>query len=356
MTVIAGYEVHPAADIFPLLDPLELAKLVADIEEHGQHLPIVLHKGQILDGRNRLRACVFARIEPRFVEWDGQGGSAVAYVMSVNLRRRHQTESQLAMIAVQLLPMLEAEASERQRSGKAPTLAPTGAKVPSGKAAEQAAEVVGVGTRTVERAKKVATEAPEIAEEVRAGEVTLREAERKLANKMLGGSAQGKGPESDEANTPEELLGLVRAVAPIGVDPCWNATCGTRPRVGYTIDDNGLEQIWEVEEGELVFTNYPFTQSEQWTDKVLLESERSPIILLSKIDTRVAWWKKLRIHPNYRARVQLDGYWKFGGSPNPAPFSVALWLHAPNDAFVERFARTMRRAGELVYPLRVIEA
>lgn len=173
------------------------------------------------------------------------------------------------------------------------------------------------------------------------------------AAKMLGGGAQGRGAEADEANTPVAILDLVRQVAPIGVDPCWNATCGTCPEVGYTIDDNGLTKSWAG--NGLVYVNYPFSESKVWIPKVIDESEGAPIVLLSKIDCRVAWWKLLRTCPRYRARVQLDGYCRFGDSPNPATFSVALWLLLPDEVhrrslMLARFVRAMSNAGEIVYP------
>jgi hypothetical protein len=61
---------------------------------------------------NRLRACQRAGVEPRFEEWRGE--SPTAYVLSVNLHRRHLTDGQRAMIAVGALPLFEAEARERQ--------------------------------------------------------------------------------------------------------------------------------------------------------------------------------------------------------------------------------------------------
>ena len=44
---------HAAAELFPLMEGAEYEALKQDIAERGQLVPIVLHEGRILDGRNR---------------------------------------------------------------------------------------------------------------------------------------------------------------------------------------------------------------------------------------------------------------------------------------------------------------
>ena len=49
---------HPAADLFPMMPEAELRELGEDIKTHGLKSHLKLHNGKLLDGRNRLRACL----------------------------------------------------------------------------------------------------------------------------------------------------------------------------------------------------------------------------------------------------------------------------------------------------------
>lgn len=158
---------HPAAKLVREMDESEYAALLASVKESGCLEAIVLHDGMVLDGVHRLRACVEAGVEPRLVEWMGSM-SPEQYVLSVNVARRHLTPSQRAAYAAERMGLYKAEAAAREQAG---TLAHNCARV--GKAAEQAAEDLGVSPRYVEAAAKIMAEQPDQFSAVKAGKTTV---------------------------------------------------------------------------------------------------------------------------------------------------------------------------------------
>ena len=61
---ITMIEIHPVAEKFPLLVGSDYEELVRDIRDRGQLHPVVIHGNQLLDGRNRVRACDELNIAP----------------------------------------------------------------------------------------------------------------------------------------------------------------------------------------------------------------------------------------------------------------------------------------------------
>jgi hypothetical protein len=186
---IAGYETHPAADLFPMMEGAELQALADDIKAHGLHNPIVLFaesgKRLVLDGRNRLKACEMVGVSPMTEFWVGGEGSPTEWVVSQNLHRRHLTTSQRAIVAAGLVPMFEKEAHARlatSTGGAAPRPSANLREAEKGKATEKAAKAVNVSPRIVESAVKVTREAPsEVVAAIRSGEMTVHAAEQEMA-------------------------------------------------------------------------------------------------------------------------------------------------------------------------------
>lgn len=172
-------EFHEVANIFPLMQGDEYKQLVEDIKLHGLREPIWLHDNKIIDGRNRYKACLDAGVTPEFVEWDKQG-SLVAFVVSLNLHRRHLDESQRALVGAKIKPLFEEEAKKRQLvlAGSRPNsqidLSANLRQGEKAKSSEQAAQAVNVSPRSVENASKVLREGtPELVQAVEQGQVAV---------------------------------------------------------------------------------------------------------------------------------------------------------------------------------------
>jgi N6-adenosine-specific RNA methylase IME4 len=148
---------HPLANIFPLLEGEEFDALVEDIRQHGQREPIFLYQNQILDGRNRHRACLESGIACWFEEYEGD--DPLAFVISLNLKRRHLSESQRAMVAAKLATL---KRGDNQHS-------------PIGETSQaRAAELLNIGKRSVERAADVRERgAPELIHAVESDKVSV---------------------------------------------------------------------------------------------------------------------------------------------------------------------------------------
>lgn len=155
---------HPIADIFPLMNDEELRQLTADIEMHGQREKIIVFDNRIIDGRNRFLACERLGIETEVFIYEGDESRILDFVVSLNLHRRHLSESQRALVAARLASM------ERGRPQKNPSIEGLLSQ-------KQAAEKLNVSVASVERAASVLKNGVcELEEKVEDGEISISRA------------------------------------------------------------------------------------------------------------------------------------------------------------------------------------
>jgi hypothetical protein len=97
------FEVHPAANIFPMIKGAAFNELVDDIRENGINEPVVFWNGKLLDGRNRSMACLEIGIDPldHAIDIDPET-DPVAFVLSANLHRRHLGETEREVVAAKI--------------------------------------------------------------------------------------------------------------------------------------------------------------------------------------------------------------------------------------------------------------
>lgn len=325
---------HPAAEIFPLMGGEDYASLVRDIVDHGLREPIVCTRDhRILDGRNRYRACLDAGVSPRFETWDGD--DPVAYVVSLNLHRRHLDESQRAMVAARVATL---------KQGARTDLASIDATSQS-----QAAELLNVSRPSVQRARQVLDEGvPELVSAVEQGQVSVSlaakvaQAEPDIQREVVEQVQQGVKPsdaarmavhyssESPEHYTPQLIIdATIACLGTIDVDPCSNAKgeAATVPSaLHFTSADDGLSQEWHGR----IYMNPPYGREiERWVRKLVTEHEAGRVteaiaLLPARPDTQ--WFDLLRDF----AWCAIHGRLTFIGNHDPAPFPSAVFYLGEN--------------------------
>lgn len=172
-------EFHEAANIFPL-DEGHIEELSLDIIEHGLQVPIETLDGKIIDGRRRWLACENAGVKPTFKAVSPT--DPIAYVLSLNLYRRHLTPSQLAMVGARARECYDRQAQERREEGQrtggrghkknsVENLPPSSEP---GKARDHVGKVVGVSGKSIDYATKVIKNAvPEVIQAVDQGRMAV---------------------------------------------------------------------------------------------------------------------------------------------------------------------------------------
>ena len=296
--------IHPLANLFPMMEGDDLAALVDDIKAHGLRETIVLLDGAILDGRNRFRACEIAGVTPRFRSY--LGDDPLAYVLSLNLARRHLNESQRAMVAARL------ETMRPGRPGKDANL-----RVSRG----EAAAALHVSARSVCDAAKVSSDAvPELKAAVDQGALSVSaaakaraltpEIQREIAARASAGEARAaqtiiKRAARDEREAdlgarqcalPEAKFGVILA------DPEWRFEPWSR--------DSGLDRAAD--------NHYPTSAVEEIAardvasiaadDCVLFLWATAPMLPQALV-VMAAWGFEYRSHVVWAKDRTGTGYW-----------------------------------------------
>ncbi|MEI7705797.1 MAG: DNA modification methylase [Deltaproteobacteria bacterium] len=211
---IAGYEVHPAAELFSLIEGADFESLVESIKANGLREPIVLLDGLILDGRNRGRACDAAGIKPKTIPF--VGGDPWDYVWDKNAERRHLKQGQKGALWVvkeagktsdRVRDEANAARSAKAKGNKNASKNSAGSNdpAPSGKrnrggskTATTGARKAGVSPATIKRAKHLQAKSPELFAAVCEGRMTLNQANAKVAQAEARDKAEAQARATTE--------------------------------------------------------------------------------------------------------------------------------------------------------------
>ncbi|HYK63813.1 MAG TPA: hypothetical protein VEY94_02615, partial [Patescibacteria group bacterium] len=166
--------------------------------------PVVVHNGQLVDGRNRALACKAARVELRTVEWRDvyQGDEPLSrWIWSINAERRHLTIDQYLAAQVALTGYEEREearlkqvaagkeqaahGSEGGRGHKKPLMTKSSEGVTKPKPApttrKKLAQQYNVSEHKAQQVLNVDKKKHELLKEIAQGKMPLREAAKRVA-------------------------------------------------------------------------------------------------------------------------------------------------------------------------------
>jgi N6-adenosine-specific RNA methylase IME4 len=269
LVVTADKKFHDVTKIFPLMTEEEFDDLKKDIEKNGLKESIWIDNfGNIIDGRNRDRACKEIGLEPQYRVYDGDS-SILDFVISMNFKRRNLTPTQKAFVAANIETYLAKEAKDRQREAGRnygenhpkhsavqknqysfvseeqelveiiPQALPR-QHPDDGKSRTLAAKCLGVNTHYVSDAKRITFMAPDVADSARSGKLDMPDAvkisklDEPLRKEILKSVEQGSKPtkaiqettrqkakaelESVEAMATKAVLGVYDVIV---VDPPW---------------------------------------------------------------------------------------------------------------------------------------
>jgi N6-adenosine-specific RNA methylase IME4 len=225
---------HRFANIFPLLEGAALTELADDIRQHGLREEIWTFQGKVLDGRNRLAACTLAGVPPRYREFLGTAIEALYFVQSKNLKRRHLTSSQAAVVALDFEKLeqgvVEAEraaARQREKAGKGADgsggrgrkkslvndLTRVSRQDNAARTDAKLAEAHGTNRQYLADVRKIAAVRPAAIAEIREGKKTVPQVKKEIARAEMF-----KQLESIEAQKAKALKGIYDVVV---IDPPW---------------------------------------------------------------------------------------------------------------------------------------
>lgn len=161
--------------LIPALTADELAQLEANILESRHVDAIVVWKGIVVDGHNRLDICERHRLdyEVREVSFDGRD-EALTWIIRNQFGRRNLTPFIRAELALRLKRIVAAQALLRVKSGKKPD--PT-VNLRQGQTTEIIGKMAGVSASTIERVERLkSTVTPDELVKLRSGETSINAA------------------------------------------------------------------------------------------------------------------------------------------------------------------------------------
>ena len=192
--------IHPAANIFPMMDQESFTALCESMQEYGLEQEVVLtHDGYLIDGRHRMMACYLTGVELVYVQLNEIYSTGyISYALRNNYHRRQINQSQKAIIALEVEKLYAIEAKERQRQSGIDTHKKRSQdpysidqmefnqdleKTRNKTSIQRAAEEMGVSTEYIRLVKKIKDSNPDMIQDILKGKINLSQAKKIMNEK-----------------------------------------------------------------------------------------------------------------------------------------------------------------------------
>lgn len=204
-------KLHRLSEFFPAMDEGQYNNLKASIRSVRRVIePIIMLNGQVLDGRHRMRAVNDLRtdegIDVAYTARDFDPAidgfsTPIEFVHAKNVARRHLNSSQLAMLGAGYMLEIQEARKDKKRKGEVP---------PKGDARDLAAAMMGdvVSPKSIDLAKKIRVEQPELVERIMSGEMTVHNAVKRLTEE----AQEAEHRQSQRAPKPQHPVFGVRRI------------------------------------------------------------------------------------------------------------------------------------------------
>ena len=185
------FEIHPLAEMFPMVEGQEYDELRASIREHGIINRVALYQGKVLDGRNRIRAAMAEGVGSIPTFNLPPDTDPVAFVMAQNVLRRHLTPHDRAVLTVKVMEV----SGELERAREEATTNKPGVGVPyqvihESHVRQVVAARAGVSPATAQR----------VLDEKKARPGRIREARRRSGASLQGNPVSAARTSEEEAH------------------------------------------------------------------------------------------------------------------------------------------------------------
>jgi hypothetical protein len=281
---LVTFNLHPVVHLFSPLPAGQRQKLRKEIQRHACP-PVVLWRDEdgveyLIDGLPQAEICEELGVEVPTTAFAGTEEEAILHTWSLNKDRCElSSRNQRALIGARLAKLLSGDAAKRQRAGRA------GKGSGTGKAAEKAAQMVGLSARTIEAAKTVLENGiPDLVQAVEEDHISISDAARVAKELPEEQRRAVKAVENGQARTATETMPKPRP-APVPQ----KAPPAPKPSMADLLTARYAELFQLLQEGQSVSSHPAFMQASEY-----LVASRRAIDLWKQCPDAEAWRCRVR--------------------------------------------------------------